>query len=100
MNIIIGIFGAFVIMTIIVFLWEVIKNFFMDLYISKQTIRDVKENIIDCLDEADGLGYEIMFRTPKCVAYKDCNLHIAKTEDGKEVIMIDLILKQEIMIGL
>ena len=91
MNIIIGIFGAFVIMTIIIFLWKTIKNFYIDLYISKQTIEDVKETIIDCLDEADGLGYEIMFRTPDCTAYKKCKLHVAKTENNKEVIMVDLI---------
>lgn len=91
MNIIIGIFGAFVIVTIIICLWEMIKKFYMDLYISKQTIEDVKENIIDCLDEADGLGYEIMFRTPDCTAYKKCKLHVAKTKNDKEVIMVDLI---------
>ena len=87
MNIVIGIFGALVIMTILVFLWKAIKNF----YISKQTIENVKENIIDCLDEADGLGYKIMFRTPDCTAYKKCKLHVAKTKDDKEVIMVDLI---------
>lgn len=91
MNIVIGIFGALVIMTILVFLWEMIKNIFIDLCISKQTIEDVKENIIDCLDEADGLGYKIMFRTPDCTAYKKCKLHIAKTKDDKKVIMVDLI---------
>jgi hypothetical protein len=68
-----------------------IADWYLSRHTSKQTIEDVKENIIDCLDETDGLGYEIMFRTPECAAYKDCKLHIAKTEDGKEVIMIDLI---------
>lgn len=91
MNIIIGIFGALIIMTILVFLLEIIKNFFVDLCIRKQTIEDVKENIIGCLDEADGLGYKIMFRTPDCTAYKKCKLHVAKTKDDKEVIMVDLI---------
>jgi hypothetical protein len=33
----------------------------------------------------------MMFRTPECVAYKKYKLHVAKTENGKEVIMIDLI---------
>lgn len=91
MDIILGIFGALVIMTIIVLLLEIIKNFFVDLCLSKKTIEDVKENIIGCLDEADGLGYEIMFRTPDCTAYKKCKLHVAKTKDDKEVIMVDLI---------
>lgn len=91
MNIIIGIFGAIVIITIFVFLLEIIKNVFVDLCISKQTIEDVKENIRGCLDEADGLGYKILFRTPDCTAYKKCKLHVAKTKDGKEVIMVDLI---------
>lgn len=91
MDMIIGICGVFAIVTIIICLWEMIKNFYIDLYISKQTIENVKENIIDCLDEADGLGYEIMFRTPDCTAYKKCKLHVAKTEDDKEVIMVDLI---------
>jgi hypothetical protein len=71
-------------------MWEILKHFLINLYSHKQSIRDVKENIITCLDEADGLGYEIMFRTPECVAYKDCKLHVATTENGKEVIMIDL----------
>lgn len=91
MNIVIGIFGALVIMAILVFLLEIIKNVFVDLCIRKQTIEDVKKNIISCLDEADGLGYKIMFRTPDCTAYKKCKLHVAKTKDDKEVIMVDLI---------
>jgi hypothetical protein len=76
----------------IICMWEILKHFFIDLYSHKPTIEDVKENIIDCLDEAYyDLGYEIMFRTPECVAYKKYKLHVAKTENGKEVIMIDLI---------
>lgn len=67
------------------------KLFLIDLYSHKQTIEDVKENIIDCLDEADGLRYEVMFRTPECVVYKNCKLHVATSATGKEVIMIDLI---------
>lgn len=71
--------------------WEMIRYSIADWYLSRQTINDIKENIIDNLDEADELGYEIIFRTPECVAYKKCNLHVAKTENGKEVIMVDLI---------
>ena len=74
----------------IICMWEILKHFLINLYSRKQSIRDVKENIITCFDEANGLGYEIMFRTPECVAYKDCKLHVATTENGKEVIMIDL----------
>ena len=76
---------------VIIFVWKICKFFLIDFYFRKQTIEDVKENIIDCLDEADGLGYETIFRTPECVAYKNCKLHVAKTENGKEVIMIDLL---------
>lgn len=76
---------------VVVFVSKICKFFLIDLYLHKQSIEDIKKNIIDCLDEADELGYEIMFRTPECVAYKNCNLHIAKTENGKEVIMVDLI---------
>ena len=71
--------------------WEMIRYCIASWYLSRQTINDVKENIITCLDEANELGYKVMFRTPECVAYKYCNLHIATTEDSKEVIMIDLI---------
>lgn len=91
MNIVAGILGVFGLIIFIIFVWELGKLFLIDSYLHNQSIEDVKENIIECLDEADGLGYEIMFRTPECVAYKKCNLHIAKTENGKEVIMIDLI---------
>jgi hypothetical protein len=85
--------GVFVIIAFVIFIWEFFKLFLIDLYFHfhKQTIEDIKENIIHCLDDADELGYEIMFRTPECVAYKKCNLHIAKTENDKEVIMVDLI---------
>lgn len=91
MDIFIGILGAFVVIVFIIFIWELGKLFLIDLYLHKQSIEDVKENIITCLDEADGLGYVVMFRTPECVAYKDCKLHIATTENGKKVIMVDLI---------
>lgn len=90
MDIFVGILCTFVAIIFIICMWEILKHFLIDLYLHKQSIRDVKENIITCLDEADGLGYEIMFRTPECVAYKDCKLHVATTENGKEVIMIDL----------
>lgn len=75
----------------VILVWEMIRYCILDLYLHKQSIWDVKENIITCLDEADGLGYVVMFRTPECVAYKDCKLHVATTENGKEVIMVDLI---------
>ena len=92
MDIFFVILGAFVLIAFIICMWEMLKHFFIDLYSHKPTIEDVKENIIDCLDEAYyDLGYEIMFRTPECVAYKKYKLHVAKTENGKEVIMIDLI---------
>lgn len=91
MDICFGILGAFVLIAVIIFIWEMGKLFLIDLYFRKQTIEDVKENIITCLDEADGLGYVVMFRTPECVAYKNCKLHIATTENGKKVIMVDLI---------
>lgn len=93
MDIYFGILGVFVLIVFIIFIWELGKLFLIDLYFHyhKQTIEDVKENIITCLDEADGLGYVVMFRTPECVAYKNCKLHIATTENGKEVIMVDLI---------
>lgn len=80
------------VITFIICMWEILKHFLIDLYSHKPTIENVKENIIKCLDEAYyDLGYEIMFRTPECVAYKKYNLHITKTENGKEVIMVDLI---------
>lgn len=79
------------VITFIICMWEILKHFLIDLYSHKPTIEDVKENIITCLDKADGLGYVVMFRTPECVAYKDCKLHIATTENGKKVIMVDLI---------
>ena len=67
------------------------KHIFSNLYIRKESINEVKEDIIECLDFADSLGYEVIFRTPECVAYKNCHLHVARTKEGKEVIMIDLI---------
>lgn len=91
MDIFLGILGAFVLIAVIIFIWEIGKLFLIDLYLHKQSIEDVKENIITCLDEADGLGYVVMFRTPECVAYKDCKLHVATTQNGKKVIMVDLI---------
>ena len=91
MDIFVGIIVSIATTIFVILGWEMIRYCIADWYLSRQTINDIKENIIDNLDEADELGYEIMFRTPECVAYKDCNLHIAKTEDGKEVIMIDLI---------
>lgn len=91
MNIVAGILGVFGLIIFIIFIWEMFKLFLIDSYLRKQSIEDVKENIIECLDEADGLGYEIMFRTPECVAYKNCKLHVATTKNGKKVIMVDLI---------
>lgn len=91
MNIFVGIIVCIAATIFVILGWEMIRYCIADWYLSRQTINDIKNNIIDNLDEADELGYEIMFRTPECVAYKDCNLHIAKTEAGKEVIMIDLI---------
>lgn len=91
MNIVAGILGVFGLIIFIIFIWELGKLFLIDSYLHNQSIEDVKENIIECLDEADGLGYEIMFRTPECVAYKNCKLHIATTKNDKKVIMVDLI---------
>ena len=95
MDIIAGILVCSVAVIFVILLWVVVENNKMEYYRlafnSRQTINDIKENIIDNLDEADKLGYEIMFRTPECVVYKNCKLHIAKTENGKEVIMVDLI---------
>lgn len=80
------------VITFIICMWEILKHFLIDLYSHKLTIEEVKENIIMCLDEAYyDLGYEIMFRTPECIAYKNCKLHVATTENGKKVIMVDLI---------
>lgn len=91
MDIFVGILVCIAAAIFVILGWEMIRYCIADWYLTKQTIRDVKENIITCLDEADGLGYEVMFRTPECVAYKKCKLHIATTKNGKEVIMIDLI---------
>ncbi len=91
MNIFVGILVCVAATIVVIFGWEMIRYCIADWYLSRQTIENVKENIINCLDEADGLGYETIFRTPECVAYKNCKLHVAKTENGKKVIMIDLI---------
>ena len=91
MNIFVGFLAIIALVIVVIFGWEMIRYCIADWYLSRQTINDIKENIIDNLDEADELGYEIIFRTPECKAYKNCHLHVAKTENGKEVIMIDLI---------
>ena len=91
MDIFVGFLVTIALIIVVIFGWEMIRYCIADWYLSRQTIEDVKENIITCLDEADGLGYVVMFRTPECVAYKDCKLHIATTENGKKVIMVDLI---------
>ena len=90
MNIFVGFLVTIVLVIVVIFGWEMIRYCIADWYLSRQTINDIKENIIDNLNEADELGYEIIFRTPECKAYKNCHLHVAKTENGKEVIMIDL----------
>jgi hypothetical protein len=91
MDIFLGICGILTLIIFVIFVWEIVKDIFSNLYIRKESIDEVKEDIIDCLDFADALGYEIMFRTPECKAYKKCHLHIAKTKEGKEIIMIDLL---------
>lgn len=90
MNIFVGVLVCIIATIVVIFVWEVLKNIFFNLY-RKESIDEVMEDIIDCLDIADALEYETIFRTPECNTYKDCKLHIANTEDGKEVIMIDLI---------
>lgn len=91
MNILVGFLVTIAFVIVVIFGWEMIRYCIADWYLSRQTIEDVKENIINCLDEADALGYVTIFRTPECVAYKKCHLHVAKTQNDKEVIMIDLI---------
>ena len=92
MGIFIGIIcGILTLIIFVIFVWETLKDIFSNLYIRKESIDEVKKDIIDCLDIADALGYETIFRTPECVAYKKCHLHVAKTQNGKEVIMIDLL---------
>jgi hypothetical protein len=90
MEIFVGIIVCVAATIFIILGWEMIRYCIADWYLSRQTIDEVKEDIIDCLDIADALGYEIMFRTPECVAYKKCNLHVATTQNGKKVIMVDL----------
>jgi hypothetical protein len=91
MDMFLGIWGTITLIIFVIFVWELVKDIFSNLYIRKESIYEVKEDIFNCLDFADALGYEIMFRTPECVAYKNCHLHVAHTKEGKEVIMIDLI---------
>ena len=91
MDIFLGILGILTLIVFVIFVWVILKVIFSNLYIRKKSIDEVKEDIIDCLDFADTLRYEIIFRTPECKAYKNCHLHVAKTENGKEVIMVDLI---------
>lgn len=91
MNILVGFLAIIALVIVVIFGWEMIRYCIADWYLSRQTINDIKENIINNLDEADELGYEIIFRTPECKAYKNCHLHVSKTENGKEVIMVDLI---------
>jgi hypothetical protein len=91
MDILLEIWGILSLSLFVIFVWEILKDIFSNLYIRKESIYEVKEDIIDCLDIADALEYEIIFRTPECKAYKNCNLHVAKTKEGKEVIMIDLL---------
>ena len=91
MEIFVGIIVCVAATIFVIFGWEMIRYCIADWYLSRQTIDEVKEDIIDCLDIADALGYEIMFRTPECVAYKNCKLHVATTQNGKKVIMVDLI---------
>jgi hypothetical protein len=91
MDIFLGIWGILTLIIFVIFVFEIINAIFSNLLIRKETINEVKKDIIDCLDIADALGYEIIFRTPECKAYKNCHLHVANTKEGKEVIMIDLI---------
>ena len=66
---------------------------FMRKKLNKQTIDDIMNNIVDSFEKADEYG--IIFRTPECVAYKNCHLHVATTKNGKEIIIIDLISETE-----
>ena len=91
MDIFLGILGILTLIVFVIFVWEMLKYKFYNLYISKKCIDEVQEDIIYCLDIADALGYEIIFRTPECVVYKNCKLHVANTTEGKKVIMVDLI---------
>ena len=66
---------------------------FMRKKLNKQTIDDIMNNIVDSFEKSDEYG--IIFRTPECVAYKNCHLHVATTKNGKEIIIIDLISETE-----
>lgn len=54
------------------------------------SIEDIKRHICKSLDNADKFNHKIIFRTPECKAYKNYHLHIAKTENNKEIIIVDL----------
>ena len=66
---------------------------FMWKKLNKQTINDIMNNIVDSFEKAD--EYDVIFRTPECVAYKNCHLHVATTKNGKEIIIVDLITETE-----
>lgn len=54
------------------------------------SIEDIKRHICKSLDNADKFNHKIIFRTPECRAYKNYHLHISKTENNKEIIIVDL----------
>lgn len=64
---------------------------FMRKKLNKQNIYDIMNNIVDSFEKADKYEYDVIFRTPECIAYKKYNLHVVITGNGKEVIMVDLI---------
>ena len=68
---------------------------FMWKKVNKQTIDDIMNNIVDSLDKADAYEYDVIFRTPECVAYKNCHLHVATTKNCKEIIIVDVIGEKE-----
>lgn len=79
-----------IILYIVFFVLGVIcSRIFMWKKLNKQTIDDIMNNIVDSFEKADEYG--IIFRTPECVAYKNCHLHVATTKNGKEIIIVDLI---------
>ena len=53
-------------------------------------IEDIKRYICKSLDNVDKFNHKIIFRTPECRAYKNYYLHIAKTENNKKIIIVDL----------